>query len=77
MINQPQSQKNKIFLKPLDEDPCPDCDVRFAADQNNCYIPKIAPASILIPSRWRKRKYLVSKNVCQHKKVLKGQGTQL
>uniref|UniRef100_F6YSY4 Uncharacterized protein n=1 Tax=Ciona intestinalis TaxID=7719 RepID=F6YSY4_CIOIN len=46
------------YDKPLDEDPCPDCDVRFTADAEGVYRAKIAPASILIPSRWRKRPYM-------------------
>lgn len=49
-----------IYDQPLDEDPCPDCDVRFTADCDNSYVPKIAPASILIPTRWKKRRYLAS-----------------
>lgn len=44
-----------IYDKPLDEDPCPDCDVRFNTDADGVYRPKIAPASILLPSRWRRR----------------------
>jgi len=46
-----------LYDKPLDEDPCPDCDVRFVSN-NGMYKPKIAPASILAPSRWRRREYL-------------------
>lgn len=49
-----------MYNKPLDEDPCPDCDVRFTADADGVYTPKIAPASVLVPSRWRKRAYLDS-----------------
>ncbi|CAK8671149.1 unnamed protein product [Clavelina lepadiformis] len=46
------------YEKPLDEDPCPDCDVRFTANSEGIYKAKIAPASILVPTRWRKRTYL-------------------
>uniref|UniRef100_H2Z8I1 Uncharacterized protein n=1 Tax=Ciona savignyi TaxID=51511 RepID=H2Z8I1_CIOSA len=46
------------YNKPLDEDPCPDCDVRFTADAEGVYRAKIAPASILVPSRWRKRPFM-------------------
>lgn len=46
-----------LYDKPLDEDPCPDCDVRFSADADGIYRPKIAPASILLPGRWRRRLY--------------------
>jgi len=49
-----------MYDKPLDEDPCPDCDVRFVSTQNGQYKPKIAPASILQTSRWNVRKYLDS-----------------
>jgi len=47
-----------MYDKPLDEDPCPDCDVRFTADNQGVYKPKIAPASILANSRWCNRAYL-------------------
>lgn len=44
----------------LDEDPCPDCDVRFFKDKEkkNKYIFKIAPSSILEDKKWQKRRFL-------------------
>lgn len=49
-----------VLDKNLDEDPCPDCDVRFFKDKNisNKYTFKLAPSSILEESRWSKRRYL-------------------
>ena len=47
----------------LDQDPCPDCDVRFFKDkeEEKKYSFKIAPASLLNSSvGWRKRKFLNS-----------------
>ena len=47
----------------LDQDPCPDCDVRFFKDkeEERKYSFKIAPASLLNSSvGWRKRKFLNS-----------------
>lgn len=47
----------------LDQDPCPDCDVRFFKDAqiSNKYSYKIAPASLLNSSGgWRKRRFLNS-----------------
>ena len=41
------------YDRPLDEDPCPDCDVRFRWEKNE-WVDKIAPASILSQSRWNK-----------------------
>jgi len=46
------------YDKPLDEDPCPDCDVRFFADHDGIYHAKIAPASILFHERWKKRSFM-------------------
>jgi len=49
-----------VLCRNLDEDPCPDCDVRFFKDKEvkNKYTFKVAPASILQDERWSKRKYL-------------------
>ena len=47
----------------LDQDPCPDCDVRFFKDRDDDrrFSFKIAPASMLHSgSNWRKRKFLNS-----------------
>jgi len=46
------------YDKPLDEDPCPDCDVRFFSDSDGIYHAKIAPASILYQGRWAKRQHM-------------------
>merc|ERR1712131_355528 len=46
----------KNYDRPLDEDPCPDCDVRFRFENNEWHA-KVAPASILSASRWSKCKY--------------------
>jgi len=44
----------------LDEDPCPDCDVRLYKDstKRNKFIFKIAPSSVLEMKRWSKRRFL-------------------
>jgi len=46
----------KNYDRPLDEDPCPDCDVRFRYENNEWHA-KVAPASILSASRWNKCKF--------------------
>jgi len=46
----------KSYSKPLDEDPCPDCDVRFRFENGEWHA-KVAPASILSASRWTKCRY--------------------
>jgi hypothetical protein len=46
----------KGYDKPLDEDPCPDCDVRFRYENNEWHA-KVAPASILSASRWPKCRF--------------------
>lgn len=38
----------------LNIDPCPDCDVRFTASSS---MPVLAPASILVNQRWKKRQF--------------------
>jgi len=49
-------QWRKSYDKPLDEDPCPDCDVRFRFENGEWHA-KVAPASILSASRWSKCRY--------------------
>merc|ERR1712212_1398262 len=46
----------KNYDRPLDEDPCPDCDVRFRFENNEWHA-KVAPASILSASRWSKCRF--------------------
>merc|ERR1719419_27465 len=46
----------QAYDRPLDEDPCPDCDVRFRWERSE-WIDKIAPASILHKSRRPKNKF--------------------
>lgn len=46
----------KAYNKPLDEDPCPDCDVRFRWEKN-VWKTKVAPASILSESRWPRNQF--------------------
>jgi len=52
----------RIVPGSLDEDPCPDCDVRFFKDkhQKNKYSFKIAAASQLQDSKWKERRWLTS-----------------
>lgn len=50
----------QVTGRTLDEDPCPDCDVRFFKDKtvDNKYTFKVAAASILNNQSWPKRKFL-------------------
>jgi len=50
----------QVTGRTLDEDPCPDCDVRFFKDKtvDNKYTFKVAAASILNSQSWPKRKFL-------------------